>query len=1026
MFGQLQIKSAYSFGKSTILINELIKEAKTKHIDALGLCDENNMYGIFEFYTACKKNHIRPIMGVEASVEIEGEIYPFILIARDDVGYKDLVRIVSDINLNPDRCISLKSLSIYKEHLYIISGSDEGIIERLLLKDMEQEAAMYMKLFKKLFKDGYYVMIQNHGEKYQKRLNERLIALSQYAQVKVVCSNDIRYLRPEEAMSADLLEASKMGRVLDIHYRPSNNQRYLKSEQEMQSLFSQEIILNTAQMMESIKASIPSGEMNLPNYPAPHNAPKDLYLKQLCIVGLKKRFKGKIIPDQYRERLKYELKIIHSMGYDDYFLIVYDYVHYAKTHHILVGPGRGSAAGSLVAYVLGITNIDPLAYDLFFERFLNPERISMPDIDIDFQDNRRDEVVSYVIEKYGQEHVAGIVTFSTYGPRVAIKDIGKVMNVPLPKLERIAKMIPTGPKNKKSIASMYHESSSFMNAINKDPALRELIGPMSIIEYLPRNISMHAAGIVLSTRPLREVVPLVIGPSQMIMTQYSKDYIEDAGLLKMDFLGLKNLTMIDYILKDIYQETGETLHLNHLPLDDQKTYDLLSRADTYGVFQLESSGMRNLLRQMRPKTFLDIVDAIALYRPGPMENIPAYLENKENKKNIRYLTSELEPILKSTYGIMIYQEQIMQIARSIAGFSLGKADGIRKAVSYKNKETMLSLKQDFIDGAMNKGFSKKTASDIFSLIERFANYGFNKSHSVAYGYVAYQLAYLKANYPLYFFASILSNEASSLNTKLHVIDEAKRYDVKILKPSINHSSSRFIVENGGIRFSLTAVKNVGYAAYKLIEEERSKGLFESFSDFLSRIENKRISQLTIDSLIDAGAFDEFETNRAYLKKNMETLMEFAHLKASLGVSEEPILHPIKESVGQRLEKEKEVLGFYLSAHPLTHIKKALEKKNHLTIIDIKDIEEYTNQEILLLGIISRIKVITDKKGNEMAFLSISDDTGEIESVCFSSSYMRFSEDPARPLEKGHTVLMKVRISVKDRLSVILNDIKKVR
>ena len=882
MFGHLQIKSAYSFQESTILIQSLIDNAKSKHIQALALTDDNNMYGAYEFYEACTKASIKPILGVNASIMFNDDLIHLLLYARDDVGYKDLVRIVSDINLNENKAITLKALSNYRDHLYIVSHEyEDRLIEQeatskedlLTHAQTERPVMSFMKTMKSFFGASYRIMIVEDGIKGHSLRNQTLIKYAQFLDIPCIWGNDVRYLHSHDAFTLDLLQASKKGEVLNKDHEPLTTDRYLKSEKEIREIFGRypDIIKNTEEMLDNCYGSIQKAENGLPHYKTP-TGDSGAYLRHLCIKGLKQRFKNQPITDDYKDRLLYELKTIHTMGYDDYFLIVFDYVQYAKKHGILVGPGRGSAAGSLVAYCLGITNIDPLKYDLLFERFLNPERVSMPDIDVDFQDDRRDEVIQYVCDKYGHDHVAQIVAFSTYGPRVAIKDIGKVMGIPLPRLEMIAKMVPTAPKHRKSITEVYSTSASFQDMIQKDPVLSRLIAPMSLVEYLPRNITMHAAGVVLSYEPLRDVVPLVIGPSDMIMSQYSKDYIEKTGLLKMDFLGLKNLTMIDYIMKDIERKLGKTFSINTIPLNDARTYHLISRGDTTGVFQLESSGMRSLLKKMKPECFDDIVAAIALYRPGPMENIPLYLEGRKNKNNITYLLKELEPILKSTYGIMIYQEQIMQIAQVIAGFSLGRADILRKAVSSKDESMMAGMKEEFIQGAIKKGFKEDVATRLYQMIEKFANYGFNKSHSVAYGYVAYQLAYLKANYPLYFFASILSNESGSASSKMRTIEESKRYGVKILPPSINYSYSRFMVEEGGIRYSLVSIKNVGSAGYKMILKEREKGLFKDMYDFLARIPS--LSSKMLESLIDAGAFDEFNKNRAYLRKNISLMMEY--------------------------------------------------------------------------------------------------------------------------------------------------------
>ncbi|OUQ35914.1 DNA polymerase III subunit alpha [Massilimicrobiota timonensis] len=1012
MFGHLQVYSGYSFQQSTILIKDLVLAAKEKHLDALALTDKNNMFGAMEFSEACLQNGIKPILGMEASVLIDGQIYPFILLAIDDQGYFDLVHICCEVNLSSDRAIALDQLALYHEHLYVISGLEDGIVERHVAKEMEDEAIKYMRLFQKLFHDHYYIMLQNHHLKMQEKGNERMMSLARYVKVKVICSNEVRYLKKQDALAVDLLQASAQGITLDAQYQPLTQEKYLKDEKEMERLFPPEIIEETRHVCTTCKATIPLNEKYLPTYPVPHQGKAVDYLRSLCHVGLKKRFQNQEIPVTYQKRLLYELKIIHEMGFDDYFLIVWDYVRWAKVQKIQVGPGRGSAAGSLVAYVLGITNIDPLRYDLLFERFLNPERVSMPDIDIDFQDDRRDEVIRYVIDKYGKDHAAQIVTFNTYGPRVAMKEMGKVMGVPLPRLELIAKMIPTSPKNKKTITQMYQSSAQFQSLINQDQRLKKIVGATSIIEHLPRNISTHAAGVILSKRILHEVVPLVVGPTSTLMCQYSKDYIETAGFLKMDFLALKNLTMLDYICKDIEHNQKIKIVLNEMPLDDQKTYRLISKADTFGVFQLESYGMRHLLRQMKPYCFDDIVAAIALFRPGPMENIPTYLKRRSYQEKVVYPLKELEPILKSTYGIMVYQEQMMQVAQKMAGFSLAKADILRKATSKKETELMHSMKEEFIAGCLKNGFSQEKAEEVFGLIEKFADYGFNKSHSVAYAYVAYQLAYLKANYPLYFFASILSNELSSENTKVHCIQECKAYHVRLLPPSVNQSQARFMVEDGHIRYSLLAIKNVGYAGYKAIIEERQKGLFKDIYDFMMRMENSHLSKKMLESLVDAGALDEFGLSRQTILKNLDAIRDYGHLKENLGIEEKPVLTIYQDQLEEKLNREKAVLGVYLSMHPL-ELKK---QKIKVSYVNVSSLDEYVHRTVNVVVQLQRVKNITDRKGQEMCFIEAMDETGSLDGVVFASRY----KDIGMMLKKGNICLIQGRVDMKDKLSFIVD------
>lgn len=1017
MIGELNVYSCYSFQNSTILIEQLCARAKQLHMEALALTDIDNMFGALEFSNACHKYGIKPVFGMQASVSIEGEIYPFLLLCIDQTGYHDLLKICSEINLSDHHAIELEKLRTYKDHLFILSGCKEGLIERLVLKELESEALKYLELFKKYFGRNYYICIQNHHLKLQQHLNERLLALATLQNIKVCASNEVHYLYPQDAITLDLLQASAKGRKLDAHHQPVTNQMYLKDSYEMSLLFHKDIIDNTNDILKRCNVTIEKDRMHLPRYPLPANATSDVYLKQLCIVGLKKRFKGQKVPEKYIQRLKKELTVIHKMGFDDYFLIVFDYVRYAKNHHILVGPGRGSAAGSLVSYVLGITNVNPIQYDLFFERFLNEERVSMPDIDIDFQDDRRDEVVEYVTQKYGQQHVGQIVTFSTYGPKVAIKDLGKVVSVPLPKLELMTKYIPTG-KNKKTVQEVYETSYAFQNMVNQEPALKRILPSIYTVEHLPRNISMHAAGVVLSSDRLEEVVPLTKGPNHNVLTQYSKDYIESVGLLKMDFLGLKNLTIISYILKNIEKYEGIQLNLNDLNYNDKKTFEMISNGDTLGVFQLESAGMKNLLRQMKPNCLDDIIDAIALYRPGPMSEIPHFIARRFKKEKVEYPLPELENILKSTNGIFIYQEQIMQVAQIIAGFSLSKADILRKAMSKKTASLMSSMKNDFIEGAIKKGYQKEDAQKIFDLIERFADYGFNKSHSVAYGIVAYQLAYLKSNHPLAFYSAVLSNEQNSDKNKANYINEAKKYGIKILVPSVNYSTDRFELENGNLRYSLLGIKNVGLAGYKAIVEERNRrGLFKDLFDFISRMDNSKVNVKMFESLVDAGAFDEFHLNRATIKANLSKLTEYADLKNSVGIDEPPILENVVENRLQKLELEKNVLGIYLSTHPIVYVKQRLK----VSVIPVSALNQYISKKVQVVLSISRVKPIVDKKGNEMCFFEGFDETGNIEGVVFSFAYQKVK----MVLQKGKIVYIEGKIDYRDKLSLIVNSVKDI-
>lgn len=1016
MFGHLQVYSGYSFQESTMLIKDIVSRAKMQGQRALALTDKDNLFGMVEFYKTCKKAGIKPILGMEASITVEDGIYPFVLLAKDTEGYFALCKISSKIQL--EKQITIEEVATYKEHLYLLTPGYQGLLERNLTKELYNETMRYLVMLKSLFQDHFYINLHHHNIAMQSVVNEHLFSFANMHHIKVVCSNQVSYLEKKDALALDLVHASKTGEHLDLKHEPITNEKYLKSTNEMESLFPKEIIQETISLILSIDADIPTNTLHLPKYPVPHQGSSQEYLKELCIMGLKKRFKGKKVPQEYILRLQNELRVISKMQYCDYFLIVWDYVKYAKSHGILVGPGRGSAAGSLVAYVLGITNCDPIEYQLLFERFLNEERVSMPDIDIDFQDDRREEVVKYVVEKYGHEHVAGIVTFNTYGPRVAIKDLGKVIGVPLPRLERLSSQVPTAYKIKKSALEMYQESASFQIEVDHDDHYRYIMPSVFLVERLPRNISQHAAGVILASEPLDELVPLVYGPSGFLMSQYSKDYIEEVGLLKMDFLGLKNLTVIDYILKAIEKNTGKRLNINEIPLDDRQVYEMIAAGDTFGVFQLESDGMKQLLRKMRVSCFEDIVAANALFRPGPMENIPHYLARKNGEEKIETLHPDLDDILKPTYGIMIYQEQIMQVAQRLAGFSLAKADILRKAISKKETALMDSLKLEFIDGAKKKGYSEQLALEVYDLIEKFANYGFNKSHSVAYAYVAYQMAYLKVHYPLEFFAALISSESGSTSSKLSLIQEGRKYGVSLLPPSINFSTNRFEVEDGNIRYALTAIKNVGEAVYREIDSIRKEGLFKDIFDFFIRIYKHRITSKTIESLIDAGALDEFGFDRKMMKENINLLLDYAEVYQDLGIQDKPILKIVQDDYMERLENEKEVLGIYLSKHPLSFYR----EKMNLNTIAIYEYPRYIGKTVVSVLAIQRVKVIHDKRGQQMCFVTFYDENDSVDGVVFSQNYERY----ANILKKGAVCLVEAKVDRKTSLSLVVMQIKRLK
>lgn len=1016
MFGHLQVYSCYSFQNSTIIIDDLCRLASNKNIQALALTDKNNMFGIVEFYNACKKYNIKPILGLEASVLVDKESFSFLLLAKNDNGYKALVEICTIINLCDDQAIELQQIEKYKNDLFLIDGIENSKIRTLVEKDEFDSLDNYIELSKSSFGSNYKIAIQEHELMFQKTNNDKLIGIAKKHNIDICFSNEVRHLFLEEAETIDLLQASKNQTTLDLFFEPLTKQRYLKSEDEISLLFDNEVLNNTKNIIDECNANIVFGEMHLPKYQVPGDVDSSLYLKKMCNLGLEKRLSNNV-SDIYKNRLLHELNVINEMGFADYFLIVFDYVRFAKKNQIAVGPGRGSAAGSLVAYVLGITNVDPIEHNLLFERFLNIERVSMPDIDIDFQDDRRDEVIDYVINKYGSEYVSQIVTFTTYGSSNAIKDLGKVVSIALPKLEMLCKALVTNDRNKSSMQDSYQKSYQFKSMIDGDEGLKRIFNSVTIVEKLLKNISRHPAGVVLSRDSLQSILPLTKAPNGGVVTQYSQNHIESIGLLKMDFLVIKNLSVLQQVCKDIELQTNKPFDINKIPYDDKKTFDTLTKGNTYGVFQLESIGMTNLIQKMKCDSLDDIVATIALHRPGPMENIPLYLDRKNGTQTIKYPIKEIEPILSSSQGVMIYQEQIMQVAQLVAGFTLAKADVLRVAISKKNENMMKSLKEDFIQGGISNGYPKDKVQEVFDLIYKFADYGFNKAHSVAYGYIAYQQAYLKTNYPQSFFSALLSNEQGSEISKEKCIQESKKYGIKILPPSINYSTDKFTRQGNDIRFSLLSIKHVGVVGFREIDLERkTNGLFKDIFDFVSRMDQNKVNKTMIESLIDAGAFDEFGYSRATLKLNYEKINNHRELM-SLGIEEQPILDEKVDNELVKIELEKNALGIYLSKHPIQIIKDSYSG----AYLTINELTQYSNKQVVCIGIVSRIKEITDKKGQDMCFVNLYDETGQVDGVIFGSVY----SDLKQKLRQGKIFVVYGEVKMKDKVSIVITNIEEI-
>jgi len=749
----------------------------------------------------------------------------------------------------------------------------------------------------------------------------------------------------------------------------------------------------------------------LPRYPTEKGVPAEQLLEYLCWQGFKERYSDSEQNDEKRKRLVYELSVIKRMDFSDYFLIVWDFMRYARESRILTGPGRGSAAGSMVAYTLYITDVDPIKHQLLFERFLNPERISMPDIDIDFPDHRRDEVIQYVSRKYGQLHAAQIITFGTFAAKAVLRDVGRVFGLNTKELDKLSRMVP-GTLGI-TLEEAYKQSRQLQGFVRESDSQRLLFETALRLEGLPRHTSTHAAGVVLSEEPLVEVIPITKGHDDIYLTQYSMEYLEELGLLKMDFLGLRNLSLIESIVTSILRTTGQRINIKQIPLDDPLTYDLLSAGHTTGVFQLESEGMRSVLKRLQPNRFEDIVAVNALYRPGPMENIPQFIERKLGREKVVYPHPDLKPILENTYGVIVYQEQIMQIAAKMAGFSLGEADLLRRAVSKKQKEVLDRERAHFIAGAETKGYERKTADQIYDLIVRFANYGFNRSHAVAYSFIAYQLAWLKAHYPIPFMASLLSSAAGNERRTAQYIQELKQMNISLLPPSINHSGYSYLVEKGGVRYSLAAIKGVGGVALKEIFRARKEQKFNSLFDFCIRISPKAVNRKTLEALVVSGSFDEFGEDRAVLLASLDAALDHAQLVRPAGgeqgdlFSKESFMlqpkytavEPIPAEV--KLSLEKEVLGFYLSDHPVSLYKQYFE------LLKIKPLYEFTASEPFGRAVvyISTVKKIRTKKGEQMAFLTISDQSDDMEAVVFPNVLRKIASD----VMQGNILLIEAKM-----------------
>ena len=924
MFAPLNIKTCNTLLTSMIKIDDLIKNAKENNIQALTITD-SNMYGTLDFYIACKKNNIKPIIGLEISLPEK-----IILYAMNYNGYKNLIKITT---IKSETTLTLDILNNYSSDLICLVPYEN----RKLYNELK-------KIYKYIF-----VTYKNNEQKQNIKLKNTLYM------DEILCINkeDEKYLK--------YLKAIKEGKSINEITENFTNKSLMPLSQNIE---------NNEYLVNMCDLEIPFRNNLLPVY----ETNKDPYdtLKQACINGMRQLF-GASAPRKYAIRLKKELDIINKMGFCDYFLIVADYINYAKTHNILVGPGRGSAAGSLVAYCLNITTIDPLKYNLLFERFLNPERITMPDIDVDFEDEKREEVIKYCLNKYGHKKVALIVTFGTLASKQAIKDVARILNIDPKKTDSLSKLLDS----KLSLKQNY-QNPKVQRFLKINTEFKPVYKIASKFEGLKRHTSLHAAGIVMSKYDLDEYVPLDKTHENFYATEYDKDHLENLGLLKMDFLGLKNLTLIANILNEI-----DGLTFDNIKENDPKALNIFTTANTTGIFQFESEGMKNFLTKFKPTTFEDIVSALALFRPGPMKNIDSYIKRKQGKEKIDYFNQDLEPILKPTYGIIVYQEQIMQIAHLMAGYSLAEADLLRRAMSKKSEDILLKEKDKFIEGSIKNGYDKTIATNVYNMIFKFADYGFNRSHSVAYAMISYRMAYLKAHYPKIFMKHLLSSAINSETKTKEYIYECIKNNITISKPNINLSTNTYITKNNQIIFPLTNIKNVGNIAANAIIKEREKGKFKDIFDFICRCYNGPVTTKTIESLIYAGTFDIFGINKNTLIKNLDIITGYSEI--GVYVSDDtfkPELHQYPEMSSKELmQKELEVFGFYLSTHPVTDY-----KKRNSNIIELKNIKSYFDKIVNVIVIADKTKEIVAKTKEKMMFLTASDELATTTIIIFPKTY----------------------------------------
>ena len=1012
-FAHLHVHTEYSLLDGASRVKELIRRTKELGMDSVAITDHGVMYGAVRFYKEAKAQGIHPVIGCEVYLapgirqeraEVDGtRYYHLILLAENETGYRNLVELISLANIEGyyyKPRIDKELLRQYHEGVIALSACVAGEIPQAILRGNNERAEALIAEYVEIFgQDNFFLEIQDHGLPEEKTVNRALRELAKKYDIGLVATNDVHYVHADDSEFHDILLCVQTGRTINDpdRMRFSGPDYYLKSEEEMAALFADypEALENTAKIAARCQVDFTFGELQLPFYPLPeHFESDDAYLRALCEERLSSRYAD--VTDEIRTRLDYELDVIHGMGYASYFLIVWDFIVYARGHGVEVGPGRGSAAGSIVAYLLGITNIDPLRYALLFERFLNPERVSMPDIDIDFDDINRGRVISYVKERYGEDHVAQIATFGTMGAKGAIRDVGRVLEMSFSEVSAITKLVPA--ELNITLERALKESSDFRRLYDEDESVRRVIDLARRIEGLPRNISIHAAGVVIAKEPLASQVPVWVSEGTLV-TEFDKDDVEALGLLKMDFLGLRTLTIIADTVRHVRASHGIDLDVDAIPLVDEKTSQMLCNGDTGAVFQMESAGMTNLVKDLQPKGFVDLIPTVALYRPGPLGSgmVTDFIDGLHGKKEVVYMHPLLEPILKETFGVVLYQEQVMQIVQVLAGFSLGQADLLRRAMGKKKHDLLMAQKEIFLQGCAKNGLETSLANHIFDLLTHFADYGFNKSHSAAYGLLAWQTAYLKAHYPVEFMAGVLTSIMDKTDKIPVYIQLCRQMGIKILPPDINSSAATFGIEDGAIRFGLAAVRNVGENAIVSMERVRAEGgKFRSLVDFCARVDMRAVNKRALESLIKCGAFDSIGTERNQLLASLDASMQDAArrqrdvLSGQGGLFGEETMEEVQQiavsgdvppsTARERLTWEKEATGFYITGHPLDDYSDTLSAL--LSIGEIPNTVRKDRQLVRIGGILTSTKRFTTKKGDTMLFAELEDFSGKIEVTVF--------------------------------------------